>query len=159
MSKLYIYAAALLGLALAFGTYTYHERAIGAAKEIATLKASSDALVKANAAALTKLSTDYAATIVAHQETFDAQTQADATQHTSDLKRLSDFDAYRRLYAAMASARSGPAAAGQGTPSSFDVETVLASLEPVALALADSTRDTAAALTLCMADRDSLTGK
>ncbi len=42
MSKLYLYLGGLIAIALAFGTYTYHERAIGAAKEIAALKVSSD---------------------------------------------------------------------------------------------------------------------
>ena len=30
MSKLYLYLGGLIAIALAFGTYTYHERAIGA---------------------------------------------------------------------------------------------------------------------------------
>ena len=39
------------------------------------------------------------------------------------------------------------------------VDAVIAGLEHVSIELADSTRATAAALKLCMADRDSLTGK
>jgi len=159
MSKLYLYLGGLIAIALAFGTYTYHERAIGAAKEIAALKVSSDALQKAADAKVQQLATDYAATVAAHTETFDAQTQVDATQHASDLKRLSDFDAYRRSHEAVGGPGSGPAAAGQGTASTFDVDAVIAGLEHVSIELADSTRATAAALKLCMADRDSLTGK
>lgn len=159
MSKLYLYLGGLIAIALAFGTYTYHERAIGAAKEIAALKVSSDALQKAADAKVQQLATDYAATVAAHTETFDAQTKVVSAQLSDAAKRVSDYDAYRRSHQTVGGPASAAAIAGSGKSGPSGVDDQFASLEQVALELASSTAHSVIALNMCMADRDSLTGK
>lgn len=136
-----------------------HLIAEGAAHEIAALQASSAKLQAAAEARVQQLAADYAATVVAHQETFDAQTQVANAQLSDAAKRVSDYDAYRRSHQTVGGPASAAAIAGSGKSGPSGVDDQFASLEQVALQLASSTAHSVIALNMCMVDRDSLTGK
>jgi len=153
------YGAVIVALLVGFGWYTHHERALGAAHEVAALKISSDKLEKAAAKQVTQTAADYAATLSTVKENLDAQLQTASTQHESDALRLRDYDTYRRQHPALGSAGAGPGAQPAGSTGPGADESRLASLEQMALELADGGRAVSAALTACVKDRDSLTGK
>jgi hypothetical protein len=152
--------AAIIVALVAFGAYEHHHLiAEGEAHELAALKVSSDKLLAANAIEIQKTAATYATTVASITEVHENEVNAAAVAHADALRSLSDFDAYRRSHTALDSAASPSAAVASGTASTFDVETVFASLEPVALGLADATHAVNAALTMCMAERAELTGK
>ena len=95
--KDWLYVAAILTVIVGLTSYTVHERRVGAAHEVAALKASSDKLNAAADAKIAALTKEHAATVAQVESKLDAQLQSALTQHDADLKRLRDFDAYRRV--------------------------------------------------------------
>jgi len=157
--KDWVYVGVIVALLTAFGIYTVHERHEGEAHEIAALKKSSDALQAKEAAHVIAVAKAYADSANANEEKLNAQLQAAADQHNSDADRLREYDAYRRTHKDVGSPQTGSGTDGAGNQSTSGYEDQLASLEQVALGLATAGREMNAALTACMADRNSLVGK
>lgn len=158
-AKLIAGALLLLVLAGAFGTYTYHERHVGAEAKVEQLKMSSAKLIQKADEQIAANNSTHAAVVAAIKETADAQHQIDTARNASDADRLREYDAYRRLHSAV-----GSPASGQGNPSAGGSSVVgdgdrLTSLEQVALDLAVAGRSSLSALKSCTVERDSLTGK
>jgi hypothetical protein len=155
--KDWFYGAIIVGLLL-FGWHEVeHLKAEGAAHEVAALKVSSDKLVAQEAAHVALVAKNYAAAAAATTETLNAQIQTASTQHAADLKRVQDFADYRRSHPDVASATqpaAGAGTSGTGQSEDFDSELRLSSVS-----LADALRDSSSALSACMVDRNSLTGK
>ena len=150
--------AILLAALLAFSVHFVHKKeAEAVAHETAALKASSDALVKKEAAHVAEVAKNYAASAAATTETLNEQIQAANAQHTSDADRLREYDAYRRAHPAVAS--TGKPADGSGTSGTGQGEDFVGELGQAGVSLADALRGTTEALSACMADRNSLTGK
>lgn len=158
-AKLIAAALLLLVLAGAFGTYTYHERHVGAEAKVEQLKMSSAKLIQKADEHIAALNSTHAAAVAAILETAHAQHETDLLQHTSDADRLREYDAYRRSHPAVASASSGPGNQSAGSVSVVTDDDRLTSLEQVALGLATAGRDSQSALKSCTVERDSLTGK
>lgn len=158
-AKLIAGALLLLVLAGAFGTYTYHERHVGAEAKVEQLKMSSAKLIQKADEQIAANNSTHAAVVAAIKETADAQHQIDTARNASDADRLREYDAYRRLHPAVGSPASGqgnPSAGGSGVVGDGDR---LTSLEQVALDLAVAGRSSLSALKSCTVERDSLTGK
>ena len=158
-AKLIAGALLFLTLAGAFGTYTFHERHIGAAAEITKLKESSAKLVQHADEQIATLTKQHAAVVVAVTEKADEQHRIDSLQHTSDSDRLRQFDTYRRQHPAVQSTASGSTDQAGGNGSAGGNDDSVGRLERSALELADATRAGKVALESCMAERDSLTSK
>lgn len=155
----------LLGAALIAGmwfAWVHHGsvryRAGIAAQQAADTKAFA-ALEAAANARIANLTAQYNAASQQLQEKADAQVQADAAQHSADLKRLREYDAYRKAHPDVQGAPGLGQAAPAGNGSAQQDEGFTQRLELVSSELADSVRDGIAALTLCMAERDLNTGK
>jgi len=157
--KDWVYLSLILALLGGFAAYTIHERRIGAAHEATALKKSSDELQAKAAAHVAQVAKAYAESSTANEENLNAQLKAASDQHDSDAQRLREYDAYRRSHSAVASAQAGSGAGSQGGSGAGEDVDQLGSLEQVALGLATAGREVNAALTACMADRNSLTGK
>jgi hypothetical protein len=147
---------ALIGAGVYERTHLINE---GKAKEIVSLKKSSDSLNAAADAKVAQLTADHVKEVADLQEKFDEQQRASSLQSASDSDRLREYDAYRRSHPAVQSASSGPAAAGARTGSDSQVDSIAIRMEEVALGLADADRETLNALQSCMIERDSVTGK
>jgi hypothetical protein len=155
----WIYGALIVGL-IVFGI---HERnhliAEGAAHEVAALKESSDKLIAKETAHVALVAKTYAAAAAQTQGDLDAKIQAADAQHTSDAQRLREYSAYRSTHPDVASPAGASGNSGAGTSSAGQSEDFVASLGQSGVALADALRDTSAALSACMKDRNDLTGK
>jgi hypothetical protein len=153
------YIVAIVAI-VAGGWYWHHETIVKtqerdhAAYVAAGAKAQADAQAK-----IAEFEKQHAADVAKVQETYEKQHQADIAQRSSDLERLRQFDAYRRAHQVSGNPAGKPAAASSGGSSTSDFIQILSGLEPVASGLADSTRQSTAALSACMAERNSLTGK
>lgn len=157
--KDWVYLSLILALLGGFGAYTIHERHLGAAHEITVLKKSSDELQAKAAAHVIQVAKAYSTASTANEEKLNAQLKAASDQHDSDAQRLREYDAYRRSHPAVASAPNAGGVVAAGGSSASSDEHELESLELVALGLATAGREVSAALTACVADRNSLTGK
>lgn len=157
--KDWIYGGIIVALLAGFGVYTVHERHLGAAHEVAALQKSSAALQAKAQEHIIEVAKAYTDSFNANEEKLNAQLQAASDQHDSDAQRLRDYDAYRSAHSAVARAANAPATPVSGASGTDDLEQRIASLEQVALSLADADRQIEAALAACIRDRDSLTGK
>lgn len=154
-----VYGALIVALII-FGVYERnHLIAEGAQHELAALKISSDRLQQAAAKQVTQTAADYAASLSTIKENLDEQQRTNSVLASTDAQRLRDFDAYRRSHPALGGAAGGPGPQATGAGSTITVDEVLSGLEQSAQSLAAATRSASAALTACMADRDSLVGK
>jgi hypothetical protein len=154
--RVYEYGTIILVLSLAFGWYTVRERRAGAAHEVIALqKSSAELTAKADKqiAALTAAHTTELKKVVADN---DAKNIAADSQHTSDLKRLRDADAYRRSRAAVQSAAQPGGTPTTGGGGASENESRFERLEQVSSGLADALRYSDAALSACMAERASV---
>jgi hypothetical protein len=155
-----LFYGAVIVVLLLFGWHEVnHLKAEGAAKEVTALQVSSAKLTAAAQKQVQETATNYASTLVTVKENLDGQVKAAATQHDIDAQRLREYDAYRRQHPAVASAGTGPSGQSAGSTSAGSDEPRLASLEQVALGLADGGREVSIALTSCVKERESLTGK
>jgi hypothetical protein len=158
-SKDWIYGAIIAGL-IAFGFYeVHHLKAEGAASEVTALKVSSDKLIAQETAHVALVAKTYAAAAAATQETLDEQVQTAARAQVSDSERLREYSAYRSTHPDVASAAGAGGNTVTGSPSAGQGEDFVSELGSAGVSLADALRGTSAALTACMSDRDSLTGK
>jgi hypothetical protein len=154
-----IYAGIILAV-LAFGWYEVkHIESLGAVHEVAALKKSSDELTAKANARIIEVAKNYADASNKTTETLNAQIQAADAQHTSDLKRVQDYNAYRNSHPAVASTGGTSAVTSAGTGSSGQSEDFDSELRLASVTLADALRDSTAALAACMNDRNDLTGK
>lgn len=158
-TKDYIYAAIIVALLAGFGWYTIHERHIGAAKEVAALKVSSDELNRKADAKIVKLNTEHATQVATIIGVIDNERKANVSAAASDADRLREYDAYRRSHPAVGSPASGPKNQSDGSGSADRNADRSFELEQDALNLADAGRSVLTALKSCMIERDSLTGK
>lgn len=145
------------GLVIAMGLLALHIYHAGEAHEIAALKVQSAKLVAQAAAQVAATQSAYETQLATEKSVYDQSSQAAATQLAADAQRLRDYDAYRRAHPDVGSAGQPAASAGAGSPSGSD--SILERLEQVAVRLAAATRDTANALSACVAERSTLTGK
>lgn len=154
-------AAGLLIVAIAgaFGTYTFHERHLGAAAKVAELKVSSDKLVIAATKKVADLTTQHAAQVAAIVGVLDNERKVSVAQSGADALRLREYDTYRSQHPAIRGSATGPGVASAGGGGSSGDDERLTSLEQVALQLATADRDGKNALSACMADRNDLAGK
>lgn len=155
----YLYLAVAIAFLVTFLFYRHSLIVKGERTKLAELTVSSRKLEAANATRLATITKTYDGNIVAIKDANAKQAQIDAAQHVSDASRLRDFDAYRRAHEGVASTSGGPglAIAGDGGASGDDAR--FERLEVVALGLATAGRASQSALTVCMSDRDELTGK
>jgi hypothetical protein len=158
-SRDWFYGALIVGLGCFIVYERYHLIAEGKAETLAALQKSSVALTAKAQAQIVATATAYTASAAKITGDLDAQVKAAAALHVSDAERLREYDAYRRNHPALAGtvAPGGTQSAGSSGPSTNDAE--LASLEQVALGLATSGREVNAALSACMAERESIDGK
>ncbi len=147
--------------AVSLGILYWHHTIVVAteARDRAAMQAASQAAQAAAQKQIDRLNAQHATDVAKLKVDDEQRHEADLAQHNSDLERLHQFDAYRRAHEKVGSASSGPANPPNGGSGPTDFISILSRLEPVASGLADSTRQTATALTLCMQERDSLTGK
>jgi hypothetical protein len=157
--KDWIYLSLIAALLGGFAAYTIHERNLGAAHEVATLKKSSDELQAKAAAHVAQVAKAYSTASTVNLENLNAQLKAASDQHDSDAQRLREYDAYRRAHPAVASAQTGSGIGVSGGSGTSEDDGRFASLEQVALQLATAGREVNSSLSACMADRDALTGK
>lgn len=154
-----LYGGLIVALLIGFGVFVHHERALGAAHEVATLQASS---AKLNAAADAKV----AALTAAHNQ----ENEENATVREAQLRAgvalsaqlgsvRNSFDAYRRSHPDVAGPAGGPAAAGGGECGATSCGDLASQLLQAGSDLARSNADLSAVLQSAQRDRDSLTGK
>jgi hypothetical protein len=147
---------ALVGLGLYERAHLIHE---GEAHELASLQRSSAKLQAAADANVTKLTAEHAAEVAAIRSQLDEQQQTNDALAAADAQRLREYDAYRRAHEAVGGAAPGPVPGDSGTESAPGGDDRYGSLGAVAVELAAAARDAQSALSACVADRDSLTGK
>lgn len=155
-SKDWLYIAAIVALLSSFTAYTIHERHVGAAHQLAAVARAS---AKAEAAAkqqIQDLTDQHSRDVTAITGAYNHAIQTASVERDSDLKRLRDFDAYRKAHPALDGAGGSVTSDGAGGQSADGLGAVPAGL---AAELADALRQDDAALRACYADRDSLTGK
>ena len=145
------------GLVVVMGLLALHIYHAGEAHEIAALKVQSAKLVAQAAAQVAATQNVYETQLTKEKSAYENNLQVANAQLASDAQRLRDYDAYRRAHPDVGSAGQPPANAGAGSPSGSD--SILERLEQVAVRLAAATRDTANALSACVAERSTLTGK
>ncbi len=154
--KDWVYLGIITALVAGFGWYTVHERHEGEAHEVAALQKSSAKLVNEANAQIATLTAAHAAELKKVLSDNDQQLQAATVQHNSDTQRLRDADAYRRQHSAIQSAAQSPGATATGTSGASQGGSGIERLEQISSELADGLRDTSAALTACMTERDSV---
>lgn len=157
--KDWVYGGIIVALLIGFGVFVHHERTVGAAHEVAALQKSSQELIAKETAHVALVAKTYAAAAAATQGDLDAKIQAADAQHTSDAQRLREYSAYRSTHPDVASPAGASRNNGAGTSGAGQGEDFVASLGQSGVALADALRDTSAALSACMKDRNDLTGK
>lgn len=131
----------------------------GKAHELAQIQTASrrvETEAEKNIAALTNAHIDDVTKVKA---TYEKQLSDLNAQHDSDAQRLREYDAYRRAHQVVDSAPARLAAAQPGASGPSADEQRYESLEDVALKLATAGANVSAALTACVNDRQSLTGK
>lgn len=158
-TKDWIYLSLIIAVLIGFGSYTIHERHVGAAKEVAALEKSSKKLQDAAVKKVAALTTEHATQVATIIGVIDNERKANAAKSASDAERLREYDAYRRAHSAVDRPASGPGDQGGGDGSAPTVDNLLSSLEQVGLQLATANRLAKTALTSCMIERESLTGK
>lgn len=158
-TKDWIYLSLIIAVLIGFGSYTIHERHVGAAKEVAALEKSSEKLQDAAVKKVAALTTEHATQVATIIGVIDNERKANAAKSASDAERLREYDAYRRAHSSMDRPASGPGDQGGGDGSAPTVDNLLSSLEQVGLQLATANRLAKTALTSCMIERESLTGK
>lgn len=158
--KDYLYGALVSALLIAFGVYTHHERTVGAAHTIAAVEAESNRQKQVTAAAVKATATQYTAQISQVKSVYETQITAAASQHDSDAVKLRNYETrHNGSNPVLQGSSNGPSPAS-GIPSSAPEGNV--SNDPVREStpeLADAVRTLDAALSMCVADRNSLTGK
>lgn len=158
-TKDWIYLSLIIAVLIGFGSYTIHERHVGAAKEVAALTKSSDELNRKADAKIVKLNTEHATQVATIIGVIDNERKANVSAAASDAQRLREYDAYRRSHPAVGSPASGPGDQSGRGGSADSTDDILQRLELVGLQLAAANRLAKTALTSCMIERESLTGK
>ncbi len=158
-----IYGGLIIALLAGFGWYTYHERAIGAAHQLAAVKRAS---LKAEKAANEKIAKQTAQYTVQKNKvviSYEQKLNLARAQHSSDrtkLERLLNSNARSCSSNELLRGPSGAPTAGspvqEGTQGSSALPRALGS---DALGLAKAVRVLNASLNACEAERNSLTGK
>lgn len=157
--KSYLYIALLLGV-IVFGFYErWHLITEGEERQALAAKGASEKAEAAAAAKIINLNMQHAVDLAKVKLTYENQLKADAVQSASDADRLREYDAYRRSHQAVASPAGGSGATPAGGGSSRADDDRFSQLEIVALGLATAGAVTNTALSACMTERDSLTGK
>lgn len=157
--KDWVYGGIIAALIAGGIYYTHHERVVGAAHEVAALKASSDKLNAQADAKVAQLTAQHSQEVTSIQETLNAQLKTASTLHASDVQRLREYDSYRHSNPSVGSAAAGSDADQSGTKGAEGSADIFDQLESVALDLATADREGSAALNACIADRNALTGK
>lgn len=158
-TKDWIYLSLIIAVLIGFGSYTIHERHVGAAKEVAALTKSSDELNRKADAKIVKLNTEHATQVATIIGVIDNERKANVSAAASDAQRLREYDAYRRAHPPVGRPASGPQDQNDGSGSADKNADRSFELEQDALNLADAGRSVLTALGSCMIERDSLTGK
>lgn len=153
------YGAAIITLLIGAGVFVHHERALGAAHELAALKASSDKLNKAADAKVAALTADHNQENEENANIREAQLRAGVALSAQLSSVRNQFDAYRRSHEAVGGAAGGPAAAGSGECGAQSCGDLASQLLQAGSDLARSNADLTAVLQSAQRDRDSLTGK
>lgn len=148
---------ALLAILGAFGTYTFHERAVGAKSELTDLQQSSAKLLKEDQVKIDDLTKKYGDATTALEVKTDEADKANAAAHDSDAQRLRDFYTYRDQLSKLQSAAKPASAASNGNSGTGKSEDFIGELGLAGVSLADALRDTVTALNACMIDRNSVT--
>ena len=155
-----IAVAALLAIAFsAAGIYTFHERAIGKASELAALQKSSAKLLGEANATIATLTAAHTKFVADSQEAFDAQQKANLALSVDDANRVRVLDTYRRAHPDVPSTGGGTSAANGGNSNASGVDSSIERLEQVALGLNSADLAAQNSLLTCMKERDSLVGK
>ena len=127
-------------LVAGFGATPCTSGIIGAAHEIAALKASSDKLLASTQKQIAQLTTQHAADTAKILGKLHDEQNRNAMLADSDASRLREFDAYRRAHPALGSTAGKPGTVASGTASAPDVGELSQRLEQVAGELANATR-------------------
>jgi hypothetical protein len=155
--KDWIYAA-IIGTILISG-YVFVHRCHAAEDDMKSINAQSAALLVVANAHIAQLTADHAKEIKANEIIYTTELKDNAAQHTADLVRLRQLDAYRQSHPDVARPGTGSEGSGSGSGSEDKGPGSFTGLGLVAAALADATRDLTTSLDTCTRDRDSLTGK
>jgi hypothetical protein len=154
--KDWVYLGVILALLAAFGGYTIHERRAGAAHEITALQKSSAKLTADADKKIATLTAAHAATVEQVVKENDAKIAAANTEHSSDLERLREYDAYRRQHPTVSSASQPAGTTSPGSSGTVADSDIVSRLGGVGAELAEALRVSDAALSACMVERSSI---
>lgn len=152
-----------LAIFLAFVGFVLYERhhliAEGETKILTEVKKTSAAAEQKADALVAKLTAEHIAEVAKIKGETGEQLKAISDLHDSDAERLREYDAYRRTHTTVPGTSAGQRPSQSADEGANGLERQLASLEQVALGLAASGSEVDAALSACINERDSLTGK
>jgi hypothetical protein len=153
----YLYIAIILAGGVFWVHHDHVEQKLGAARITAAVNAATQKAEGAARVQIAALNQQYASNLAKVSTSYEDQLSAATAEHTTDLQRLREYDAYRKSHpsAALGSSSASAAPAVSGPPSVSDVGV---SIENAAVGLAEALRLDDAQLQKCWAERDSLTG-